>query len=396
MTNHEARMTKQIRITNDEGPAVSDITCLLSHRASRPLDASLGIHSFVIRHSSLIRDSDFVIRHLLRVLVLLILTTVHVRAQEKVHLLHAGKLPPGAIGAQQLLRGGPLAGYFQPVQIKAPTGAMVSLAIDQQFSAPQRTPLTVGMLVAAVYRLRITEIPNHVGEEVYPTVEVINRIYPPVGEEFRFPIPIELTQAELELALAGKFVTRVVYLEDPHRALPIAQARESEQSYFEVRPTDDPLEVADRLGRPVAILRLGGRLPDSAGPDEKFLYGSPPVLIPNSLDLYSEPVADLPITENPIAQGSEKKPGANAHSDVAKPQEDEKSNVVLAAAVVEPNKPRAPPETSTAKPAAAPDSKHASGRQSPVVKLAGPKRIQDPAWQSNKPAPVSVAISDDE
>jgi hypothetical protein len=274
---------------------------------------------------------------------------------------------------------------------------MVSLAIDGQFSAEQQTPLTVGMLVAAVYRLRITQIPNHVGEEVYPTVEVINRIYPPVGEEFRFPIPIELTQAELELALTGKFVTRVVYLEDPQQALPIAKAPQSEQSYFEVRPTDDPLEVADRLGRPVAILRLGDRLPDASGPDARFLYGSPPLLIPNSLELYSPSVAVLSSSEQRIAKSSEQtKPGPNTQSEVTRPQEDEKDNVVLAAAVAKPEMPSAQSKTSTAKPAATIESKRENTRPRPVVKVAAPKRNQDPAWQSNKPAPVSVSISDDE
>jgi hypothetical protein len=143
------------------------------------------------------------------------------------------------------------------------------------------------MLVGQVYRLHVTEVPNRPGEELFPTVEIINRIYPPVGEEFRFPIPIEFTQQDLELALDGKFVTRVVYLEDPERALAVAKSAESEQSFFEVRPSDDPLEVADRLGRPVAILRLGGRLPEATGPDEKFLFGSPPLLVPNSLAVYT-------------------------------------------------------------------------------------------------------------
>jgi hypothetical protein len=224
-------------------------------------------------------------------------------------MLHAGKLPPGAIGAQQLLRGGPLPGYFQPVEIKAPEGTLVSLAIDHQFRAQQAAPFKVGMLIAPVYRLRVTQIPNHEGEEVYPTVEIINRVYPPVGEEFRFPVPIELTQADLELALAGKFVTRVVYLEDPQQALPAAPV-DDEQRYFEVRPSDDPLEVADRLGRPVAIIRLGGRLPDATGPDAKFLFGSPPLLVPNSLVLASEPIdsqalhgnADPPISASQLAR----------------------------------------------------------------------------------------------
>jgi hypothetical protein len=385
MTNFETRMTKQFRMSNDERAEVSGASCLVP-----------GGQSETIRPYNRSPETAHVFRRLLYVFVLWLLTTAQANAQEKVHMLHAGKLPPGAIGAQQLLRGGPLAGYFQPIQIKVPTGALVSLAIDGHFSEPQRTPLTIGMLVAPVYRLRVTEIPNHIGEEVYPTVEVINRIYPPVGEEFRFPIPIELTQEELELALAGKFVTRVVYLEDPQRALPIARSPESEQSYFEVRPVDDPLEVADRLGRPVAILRLGGRLPDATGPDQRFLYGSPPVLIPNSLDLYSEPVAEVPTSEDAITGNSEKKSRPLVATDLGQSGKDEKSKVVLASAKVEAGKPKAPSEESNAQQATDFDRKHSSRRLTPVVKVASPKRNQDPAWQSNKPAPVSVSISDDE
>ncbi len=77
------------------------------------------------------------------------------------------------------------------------------------------------------------------------------------------------------MALEGKFVTRVIYLEDPLTALPVAEDPH-EQSYFEVAAHDNPLEVADRLGRPMAILRLGGRLPEAEGPDAAFLFGSPP------------------------------------------------------------------------------------------------------------------------
>ncbi|MDZ4819964.1 MAG: hypothetical protein SGJ20_13420 [Planctomycetota bacterium] len=215
------------------------------------------------------------------------LAAVNVYGQSpKVHYQHAGALPPGAVGANQLLRGGPLPGYFQPVEIKAPAGAQVSLAINQQFTQPQANPFKVGLLIAPVYRLRVTNIHLQPGAEVYPTIEIINRLYSPVGEEFRFPIPIELTQADLELALDGKFVTRVIYLENPHTALPIAQDAKESQQYFEVRATDDPLAVADQLGRPMAILRIGGRLPDAAGPDEKFMYGSPMLLVPRGLKLW--------------------------------------------------------------------------------------------------------------
>ncbi len=176
--------------------------------------------------SPMVQLSQFrLIAHLMGMLFVS-LTASAVEAQgPRAHFQHAGKLPPGAIGSQQLMRGGPLPGYFQPVEIKAPAGAMVSLAIDGQFSAPQATPLRVGMLIAPVYRFRVAQIPDRPGAEVYPTIEIINRIYPPIGEEFRFPIPIELTVEELEMALNGKFVTRVIYLEDPLNAVPVATRR---------------------------------------------------------------------------------------------------------------------------------------------------------------------------
>jgi hypothetical protein len=203
--------------------------------------------------------------------------TVAIAQAPPVHFQHGGVMPPGAIGRQQLLRGGPLPGYFQPVEIVGPEGTMIAAAVDGQFEEPREGALLVGLLIGSVYRLRVTNIPQHEGFEVYPTVEVIDRTYPPVGQAAKFPIPIALAQDELEMALAGRFVTRVIYLEDPDNADPIAR-RGNEQAYFEVGDGENPLDVADALGRPVAILRMGARVPDTEGPDEAFLYGSPPMV----------------------------------------------------------------------------------------------------------------------
>jgi hypothetical protein len=198
--------------------------------------------------------------------------------QPPVHFLHQGVMPPGAIGSQQLQRGGPLPGYFQPVQIKGPRGSLISLAANGQFEELQEPSVRVGMLIGAVYRMRVVEIPLNPGLEVYPTIEIVNRLYTPRGQERRFAVPIELTQEDLELALHGKFVTRVIYLEDPDNATPARQDPDS-QSWFEVRPGDDPLAVADALGRPMAILRIGGRVPMAGeAPDAGFLFGCPPFL----------------------------------------------------------------------------------------------------------------------
>ncbi|MBN2294383.1 MAG: hypothetical protein JXM70_18285 [Pirellulales bacterium] len=189
-----------------------------------------------------------------------------------------GVTPPGAIGSQQLQRGGPLVGCFQAVEIRAPKGAMISTAVEGSFDTPQPAPIRVGMVVGPIYRFRVMNIPLAPGVEVFPTIEVVDRTYAPQGQELRFAIPVELTSEELQMAAAGKFVTRVIYVEDPHAAVPVEQD-EKHQNWFDVGPGKDPYKVALNLGRPVAVLRMGGRLPDK-NPDSmmQFLCGCPPLM----------------------------------------------------------------------------------------------------------------------
>jgi hypothetical protein len=209
------------------------------------------------------------------VLLAVLCPAVRGRAQEAtMHYWHQGVMPPGAIGSRQLQRGGPLAGFFQPVEIKAPAGVSISLAVENQFGPPQKAPCRVGLLIGSVYRLRVTNIPlpQAEGMEIFPSIEIIDRTYAPADQQVRFAIPVEIAQEDIDLAMNHKFVTRVIYLEDPHNALPTRSG--SNQSWFEAAPNRDPLVVAYELGRPVAILRLGARVPDQ-GPDPNFYFGSP-------------------------------------------------------------------------------------------------------------------------
>jgi hypothetical protein len=193
-----------------------------------------------------------------------------------VHYQHHAYMPPGAIGQYQLQRGGPIGGYFQPVEIAAPSGARIALAENGRFGEGAAR-VRVGLLIGQVYRLRVTNIPLAAGEEVYPTLELIDRTYPPPGESAAFPIQIEIADDDLRHAMAGRFVVRVTYLEDPQRALPAAAG--PQQEWFDVGPGDDPLLVADTLGRPVAILRMGSRVPaNPEAPGMAFLYGCPPLV----------------------------------------------------------------------------------------------------------------------
>src|SRR5207253_2647532 len=100
-------------------------------------------------------------------------------------------------------------------------------------------PLKAGMLIGSVYRLRVIGIPRHEGVEVFPTIEVVNRLYPPPGQELRFPVPVELTLEDLELAMEGHFVTRIIYLEYPKLSPGCSVIREN----------SGPLERASEFSR---------------------------------------------------------------------------------------------------------------------------------------------------
>jgi hypothetical protein len=217
---------------------------------------------------------------ILRWAVLVVLTSgLAASAQERpVHWLNAGAMPPGAIGSLRLERGGPLSGYFQPVRIRAPQGSRIALATDGGFSVTPASEALVGMQIGPVYRLKVTNIPNGEGVEIFPTIEVIDRLYPPPGLALRFPIPIELTQDELDLAARGAFVTRVIYVEDPQQALPVGLRAGEEQPWIEAPQGEDPLVTADRNGRPVAILRIGSRVPD-ANTQTAFAAAAPPFVV---------------------------------------------------------------------------------------------------------------------
>ena len=207
------------------------------------------------------------------------------------HHFHNLRSPPGVIGQEQLLRVPNSVGYYQPVEIRGPKGSQISLATRGGFLPDHEDKMKVGMLLGKVYRFRVGNIPLLEGYEVFPTVEVINRLHPPPGMAARFPIPIEITQEELEFALKGNMVTRVIYLEDPNNALAVAQSEQ--QPYFDVDRSLDPLHMADRMGRPMAILRMGSRVP--LNDDEAFRFNSPPaVVFPEVVETKLSPPANPP------------------------------------------------------------------------------------------------------
>jgi hypothetical protein len=214
---------------------------------------------------------------LLLILLLSTAVSAQVRAlpRNTYHLLNASA-PPGVVAKAQVDGRRPGVGTFTAVSISGSQGLKVGLAQHGQFLDPIDAPVVTGMLVGAVYRFRVTNIPDHQGEELFPTLEIIDRTNPEPGREHRFPIPIVLTDEDLHLALAGSLVTRVIYLEDSETADPVA-IKPSQHLTVDVAAHENALHTADVLGRPVAILRIGSRVPsDLTGDLTEYMYGCPP------------------------------------------------------------------------------------------------------------------------
>lgn len=166
---------------------------------------------------------------------------------------------------------------MQPVRIELPgEGGEVSFFCGTDgesttFAAPSLAAVRVG----SVYRLKISGLRNFPGAEFYPTVELIDRLHPPRGRELEFAIPITFTEQEFAFAIEGRLVTKVVYLEQPDQALPVHNAVAARNRLS--APRENVLALADEAGRPMAIVRLGGRIPDGAAPEPGFYGAGAPI-----------------------------------------------------------------------------------------------------------------------
>jgi uncharacterized repeat protein (TIGR01451 family) len=157
---------------------------------------------------------------------------------------------------------------IQVVRFRVPDGVGIEVIgprPEPLAAAGGQDPNTFGLRVGEGYRLRLSNLPHRPGVELYPVVEVVGHLHRPTNiDPARFPIRINFTALDLEDAVdRGRLVTQIVYLEDPDKALPMNLPKE-EVPLVTLTPSENPLKVASALGRVMAIVRLGGRVPTTA------------------------------------------------------------------------------------------------------------------------------------
>lgn len=123
------------------------------------------------------------------------------------------------------------------------------------FVAPFQFALRPGYL----YRLKISDIPGHPALVLFPTLEVrgslrgASRVNPR-----EFPVNIVLSEADLARVVSGGLITKVMLLERPDRAIPLASTP-GQPLELPATAQQDPVQLASERGVPLLILRLGQR-----------------------------------------------------------------------------------------------------------------------------------------
>lgn len=196
--------------------------------------------------------------------------------------------PPGAVAAVGALVGGAGAPGM-PVQrteiyFTGPAGTRISWYAPHAggkggFSPDYiEAPGRYNFLQASIYRLKLTDIPNRAGMELYPTLEVVP--CNPKTSPFlaHSAVPVTFTEEDFEQVASGNYVVKVIYLPDPQYQ-DLATTGPDELVSSRLEPGVDPIQEACRRGSILAVVRMGNillELPNSPAMDAPGPLGPHP------------------------------------------------------------------------------------------------------------------------
>ena len=222
-------------------------------------------------------------------------------------------MAPG-LAADRYRRADPdLARVIQPVRIIAPAETTVSVLSNGSVLSAAPSKVTMGLAVGPVYQVKVSGLNLHETVELYPSIELLGRLYPPKGMENQFPIEIEITRDDLLQVIDGSMVTKVIYLEHGDIVLPHRHSPDMQPS-FDVGASEDPLQASQSLGRPMAILRIGSRVPLNGNPADTIqTIGPAPTLLPEPVQLSLSDQPNRPALPRTLGSEPVRSAGNNAN-----------------------------------------------------------------------------------
>ncbi len=194
---------------------------------------------------------------------------------------------PGAVAAVGALTGGPppLGPGRTSIRFLEPRGMKVSwyapaaggpggfaptaLQVPGRYNFPQ----------AAVYRLKLTDIPGFAGVDLYPTLEVVPANNRTATFLAHSSVPLIFTREDFEQVVAGNYLVKVIYL--PYeRFQDLAVAAPGEIVSTRLEPGADPIAEALQRGSILMVVRMGNidlEAPGTPAMDAPSPFQKPPM-----------------------------------------------------------------------------------------------------------------------
>jgi hypothetical protein len=173
--------------------------------------------------------------------------------------------PPGAVAAVGALPGSDHPRFpTQRTQVRFinPSGMKVSWftgCTDGKAGYSENAievPGRYNFLQAAIYRLKLSNIPGQPGLEVYPTLEVVPAN--PRTEAFlaHSSVPVDFSKEDFRQVASGNYLVKVIYLPSPQYQ-DLAAAAPGEIVSTQLEPGADPITEALRRGDILLVIRMG-------------------------------------------------------------------------------------------------------------------------------------------
>jgi uncharacterized repeat protein (TIGR01451 family) len=185
----------------------------------------------------------------------------------------------------------PQAPHLPPLfylRVAGPAGMKITVYRGAEKGHTLEAPAILGLRPGYSYRMALSNIPGFPLQIFYPTLEVRGTLL--LSHKMRnadFPATLNFSEDDLARVQAGAFVRKVIVVERPDQAIPIASRPETPLE-VPVPPSRDPLIEARDLGQPLLLMYLGQRQPR---PEELQRLGIPgTVLLPGEKVLAPPPV----------------------------------------------------------------------------------------------------------
>lgn len=153
----------------------------------------------------------------------------------------------------------PPPGPLMYVRFTGPKGAKITVYRGFDKGQTLELPCKLGFRPGYAYRLAVFDLPNLPRQVFCPTLEIHGTLaLVPKARNADFPAHINFSEDEFGRVMAGSFVKKVITLERPDQAIPVA-SKADRPLEVPVQGTRDPYVEATERGQPLIVLQLGQR-----------------------------------------------------------------------------------------------------------------------------------------